>query len=95
MGSCTPGIPGLRRYTENPLQNGCDMGREPQTVQAMLRSAKQMISMWQQVGIAPTFPALGPFPVGGSFGMKVAIAMLLKSLEPGRYHDSYQQFETI
>jgi hypothetical protein len=70
-------------------------GREPQTVQATLRAAKQMILMWQQVGLVPSFPALGPFPVSDSFGMNIAIAMLLKSLEPGRYHDSYQQFETI
>lgn len=27
--------------------------------------------------------------------MRVAIAMILKSLEPGRYHNDYQQFETI
>jgi hypothetical protein len=29
------------------------------------------------------------------FGMRVAIGMLIKSLEPGRYLSLYQQFETI
>jgi hypothetical protein len=41
------------------------------------------------------FPALGPFPVGASLGFGVAIAMLLKSMEPGRHSKNYQQFETI
>lgn len=70
-------------------------GREPDTVEATLRSAKQMLFQWKQVGLSPLFPALGPFPVSDLFGMRVAIAMLLKSMEPGRYHASYQQFETI
>ncbi len=30
-----------------------------------------------------------------SVGVRVAIAMVLKSLQPGRYHASYQQFKTI
>jgi hypothetical protein len=28
-------------------------------------------------------------------GLGVAVAMLLKSLEPGRYNSKYQQFETV
>jgi hypothetical protein len=70
-------------------------GREPDTVQATLRSAKHIIVQWRQVGLQPVFPALGAFPVKDLLGMRVAIAMLLKSLEPGRYHNDYQQFETI
>lgn len=70
-------------------------GRESLTVQATLRAARQMITQWRLVGLRPEFPALGPFPVGDWFGVRVAVAMLLKSLEPGRYHESYQQFETI
>lgn len=70
-------------------------GREPQTVLATLRSAKQMLKQWRIVGLTPHFPALGPYPVEDSFGVRVAIAMVLKSLEPGRYHAEYQQWETI
>jgi len=70
-------------------------GREPHTVNATLRAAKGMIVQWNKVGLAPQFPPLGPFPVCDSLGMGVAIAMLMKSLEPGRYNASYQQFETI
>jgi len=33
--------------------------------------------------------------VGDTVGFRVAIGMLLKSQEPGRYHKTHQQFETI
>jgi hypothetical protein len=70
-------------------------GREPHTVHATLRTAKNMIRQWEKVGMTPQFPPLGPFPVRDSLGMAVAVAMLLKSLEPGRYNTTYQQFETV
>jgi len=54
-----------------------------------------MVQQWEKVGLPPSFPPLGPFPVGDSLGMSVAIAMLLKSLEPGRYSLRYQQFATV
>jgi hypothetical protein len=38
-------------------------GREPQTVSATLRTAKQMIRLWDKVGMQPQFMPLGPFPV--------------------------------
>jgi hypothetical protein len=44
--------------------------------------------------IEPSLPHLGPFPPTDTFGMNVAIAMLLKSREPGRYNN-YTQFETM
>lgn len=70
-------------------------GREPHTVNATLRAAKNMIAQWTKVGLAPQFPPLGPFPVCDSLGLGVAVAMLMKSLEPGRHSATYQQFETI
>jgi hypothetical protein len=70
-------------------------GREPLTVQATLRSAIQLMRLWDKVGMSPQFPLIGPFPVRDSLGMGVTVAMLLKSLEPGKYHASYQQFETV
>jgi hypothetical protein len=62
-------------------------------VDSTLRAAKQLVRLWKQV--EPDFPSLGPHPVGDSVGFRVAIGMLLKSLEPGRYHKDHQQFETI
>lgn len=70
-------------------------GREPHTVDATLRGCQQMVAQLKQVGVEPDFPPLGPHPVWDSFGVRVAIAMVLKSLQPGRYHADYQQFETI
>ena len=69
-------------------------GRETTTVEANVRSARQMLSLWKKVDLTPTFPSLGPFAVEDSMGYGVAVAMLLKSLEGGRYQ-VYQQFETI
>jgi len=69
-------------------------GRESGTVHATRRSVFQTIQMWNQVGLEPTFPSLGPYPVGDPLGYSVAIAMIVKSREKGRYED-YQQFETI
>ena len=70
-------------------------GRASQTVDGTKRAVKQMLGMWEMVGVEPSLPALGPFPVGDNFGYRVAIAMLLKSLEPGRHTKGNQQFETI
>jgi len=53
------------------------------------------VKLWRQVNLEPVFPALGPYPVGDSVGFRVAIGMLLKSLEHGRFHRDHQQFETI
>ncbi len=70
-------------------------GREVQTVNANLRTIKQLIRVWERAGLEPQLPALGPFPVKDSLGMGVAVGMLLKSLEPGKYNEHYEQFETI
>jgi len=70
-------------------------GRESQTVGATLRATKQLLRQWEKVGLHPSLPPLGPYPLGDSLGMGVAVAMLLKSLEPGKYTSSHQQFETI
>ncbi len=64
-------------------------------MQATLRAVTQLTTQLRHVGLEPALPALGPHPVEDCCGLRVAIAMLLKSLEPGRYHATYQQFETI
>jgi hypothetical protein len=69
-------------------------GRETGTVDANRRSIKQLLSCWSQVDVSPTLPAIGPYPLKDTFGYAVAIAMLIKSRDKGRYAD-YQQYETI
>jgi hypothetical protein len=80
----------IRRVTLDSL-----WGRESQTVSATLHACHQMVQQLDLVGLDPQFPSLGPYPIGDSFGVRVAVAMVLKSLQPGRYHGDYQQFETI
>ncbi len=70
-------------------------GRESHTVDGNLRSIKHIVRLCEKVSLEPQLPPLGPFPVRDSLGMNVAIIMLLKSLEPGKYHSHYQQFEMI
>jgi hypothetical protein len=70
--------------------------RETSTVVANRRNLGQVVQLWKQTGIIPhVLPPLGPHPVEDSFGMAAAIAMLLKSTQPGRYDTSYTQFETL
>jgi len=69
-------------------------GREAATVSSTLRAARETVKLLNVVEVPPPFPALGPHPVQDTSGVSIAIAMLLKSLQPGRY-ESYQQYETI
>ncbi len=69
-------------------------GKEPSTVGSTALSVQQTVALLGEVGISPEYPSLGPFPVRDQLGYGIAVAMLLKSLEPGRYAD-YQQFDTI
>jgi hypothetical protein len=69
-------------------------GRESGTVLGTRRAVKQTLEIWKRLGLEPTFESRGPFPNRDSFGYSVAIAMITKSREKGRY-ESYQQFETI
>lgn len=70
-------------------------GRETTTVAANRRNLNQLIRLWSEhIGVEPQLPALGPFPAHDAFGVTAAVAMLAKSLEPGRYK-SHTQFETI
>jgi hypothetical protein len=70
-------------------------GRESHTVRATLRNTQQLVSLWRGTHVPIELPFRGAFPVGDVLGLRVAIGMLVKSLEPGRYSKAYQQFETI
>jgi hypothetical protein len=70
-------------------------GLEGSTVRSTARSVKYTITLLQQMGVEPQYPPLGPFPVRDDLGYGVAVAMVLKSLEPGKYGRDYQQFSTI
>jgi hypothetical protein len=69
-------------------------GRETATVSSTVRVARDLVRLLGTVDVSPPFPDLGPHPVADTCGYSIAIAMLLKSLQPGRY-EPYQQYETI
>jgi hypothetical protein len=70
-------------------------GREPMMVLANRRNVDQLIQLWAGLLSAESqVPTLGPFPQTDCFGVTVAVAMLIKSLRPGRY-GAYTQFETM
>jgi hypothetical protein len=60
-------------------------GREAATVSSTLRVVVHTIKQLAKVQLPPPFPPLGPLPTIYEFGYSVAIAMLLQSLETGRY----------
>ena len=68
--------------------------RESSTVAANRRQIQQLLSIWDVLGVPPSFPPLGPFPMEDVQGIGVAIGMLYRSMDPGRYGD-YTQFGTI
>ena len=46
------------------------------------------------VGLVNLFPAMGPFPLEDTQGMGIAVCMLERSLDKGRYRNTLQ-FETV
>ena len=70
-------------------------GRASGTVDSTRRAIQQTVNMLGQVGVPPPFPPIGPFPLKDNLGHAMAIAMLLKSREPGTTSADHQQFDTI
>ena len=64
--------------------------REPKTVRANLREAIRMETAAKGYGIACMTPPLGSFPLADSVGMKAALTVLARSLDPGRHEDFVQ-----
>jgi hypothetical protein len=58
------------------------------------QAVNQTREIWDSLGLEPTFESRGPFSNKDIFGYSVAIAMISKLQEKGRYK-SYQQYETI
>lgn len=68
--------------------------REPSTIGANRRDIDRLVDLADEVGIAPVFEPLGPFPMNDVQGIFDAISILQRSLDPGR-HATYSQFQTI
>jgi len=64
--------------------------REPTTVAKNLSQLNRMSKTENKFGFASTTPPLGPFPVADDLGMKAAVAILDRSLDPGDYSECVQ-----
>jgi hypothetical protein len=70
--------------------------REPTTVRANLQEAKRGQRSARRFGLPDqsATPPMDPFPVSDDFGMKAALLVLDRSLDPGRY-SGYVQWATF
>ena len=64
--------------------------REPSTVCANLRGAKRLKEIGDTVGLTSATPPMGPYTTDDSFGMGLAICILLWTLEPGKTEELIQ-----
>ena len=64
--------------------------RETSTVNGNLIQARRMEHLGDYYGIASVSPALGPFPLEDTFGMKTAVCVLKRSLDKGRTEEHVQ-----
>ena len=73
----------------------CFWSRESQTVKQNARRAEKQIEFSELVGLSSPFKYTTRLPDFDHCGYEVAVAILLYSRKPGKYHDSYMQFDTI
>jgi hypothetical protein len=64
--------------------------REISTVKSNLREAIRMEKMAKRFGMPCITPVMGPWPLEDSLGMKVAMALLARSLDKGIYEETVQ-----
>jgi hypothetical protein len=69
--------------------------RAGSTANSQASLIRKGISLSDEVGLDPPYHEPGPLPTFDHCGYGVAIQMLMKSREAGRYHNSHQQWDTI
>ena len=69
--------------------------RARSTANSQAALIKKGIDLSAEVGLDPPYHEPGPLPGFDHCGYGVAIQMLLKSRESGKYHTSHQQWDTI
>ena len=62
--------------------------REPGTVAATKREGVKIGRLGALVGLVKLFPAMGPFPLEDTQEMEIAVCMLERSLDKGRYRNT-------
>ena len=61
---------------------------------SMRREGFKIGKLGDSMGLANLFPATGPFPLKDTMGIGIAVYMLKRSLDKGRYRNNLQ-FETV
>jgi hypothetical protein len=69
--------------------------RSSDTVTKHRGQVKIGIAISAMVGLTPPYPPPGPLPSFDHCGYGIAIQMLIKSRQPGKYHSCHQEWETI
>ena len=67
---------------------------EPTTVRGNLRQGGKMEDIAAQLGLSPVMGAMGPFPLSDTTGMKLAVVMLERWLDPGK-NERLVQYSTV
>ena len=70
-------------------------GTSKGTVSTNKGNIKKGLTMCKELGVKPTYPVLGPFPLSDEVGFTVALQMLKASRLPGKYSETHQQFDSI
>lgn len=68
--------------------------RSKNTVGTNLRDALRIESTARRLGMPPMAPPMGPFPLEDTSGMRVAVGVLERSLDPGS-HEEFVQWATF
>jgi hypothetical protein len=69
--------------------------RAGSTVNGQASLIQKGMALSRLVGLEPPYLEPGPLPSYDHCGYGVAIQLLLKSREPGKYHTSHQQWDTV
>ena len=69
--------------------------RAASTINGQSTALKKGIALSEEAGLTPPYHEPGPLPDFDHCGYGVAIQLLLKSREVGKYHSSHQQWDTI
>jgi hypothetical protein len=64
--------------------------REPSTVRANARGARRLEEIGDTVGLRSVCPPMGPYSEEDTFGMGLAVCILLRTLDPGRTEEHIQ-----
>ena len=68
--------------------------REPGTVESTRRETRKIVLVSNKLGLEDVLPIMGPFPLTDTQGMGIAVSVLMRSLDKGRYQNTLQ-YESV